>query len=210
MVPIGETAEVTLIEWGVAMRTLAGNRESGDLYLVEPFPEGTVVAVVDGLGHGSSAAAAAKAAISALKGHAYEQVDALIGRCHEALAGTRGVVMSLASFNARDETMTWVGVGNVAGWLLRANAGTERARESLFLRGGVVGYRLPTLHPVVMPVEHGDTLIFATDGVRSGFADRLVLDDTPQRIAERILADYARDNDDALVLVARYIGREMR
>lgn len=190
------------------MRTLAGNSESGDHYLVKPFPDGAIVAVVDGLGHGPSAAAVAAIAIAALEGHVHEQVAVLIRRCHEALAGTRGVVMSLASFNARAGTMTWVGVGNVAGWLLRASARAGRAREALFLRGGVVGYRLPSLHPAEVPVEHGDTLIFATDGVRSGFADELILDDTPQRIAERILAAYGKDTDDALVLVVRYVSRE--
>ena len=60
--------------------------------------------------------------------------------------------MSLASFNALDGAMTWLGVGNVTGLLLRADAGAERKRESLLLRGGVVGYRLPPLRPVAIPI----------------------------------------------------------
>ena len=61
----------------------------------------------------------------------------LLTRWHETLVRTRGVVMGLASFKAVEGTMTWVGVGNVRGLLLRATGGRD---ESLLTRGGVVGY----------------------------------------------------------------------
>jgi hypothetical protein len=51
-------------------------------------------------------------------------------------------------------------------------------------------------------------LILATDGIRSGFAEDVSLSDPPQRIAEQILARRATGMDDALVLVARYLGHE--
>ncbi len=204
----------SLIEWGVAGKSLDGKGESGDQYLVETFPNGVLVTVVDGLGHGPKAAAVAKTAVAALKGRAHEPVASLLNRCHKELVGTRGVVMSLASFNALDEAMTWLGVGNVTGLLVRANAGAERVRESLLLRGGVVGYRLPSLRPAVISVARGDTLIFATDGLRSSFAQGLIqgkvegltLSDPPQRIADYIFAEHGRGTDDALVLVAQYVG----
>ncbi len=50
-----------LIDWGVATLMLAGERESGDLHLVKPVGTGVLVSVVDGLGHGAEAAAAARA-----------------------------------------------------------------------------------------------------------------------------------------------------
>jgi hypothetical protein len=96
-------------------------------------------------------------------------------------------------------------VGNVEGILLRANG---EPRETLLLRGGIVGYRLPNLRPVTLPIVEGDTLVFATDGLRSGFAQDLSLGQTPQAMADRILADYSRGTDDALVLIARYAGRQ--
>lgn len=196
-----------LIEWGVAIRELSGQDESGDGYLVESHPDGALVAVVDGLGHGPKAAEVANVAIAVLEGNADKPVDFLFERCHRELAGTRGVVMSLASLDARDGAMTWVGVGNVTGLLLRADSRAERARETLLPRGGVVGYRLPSLYPVVISVARGDTLIFATDGLRSGFTEGVALNDAPQQIADHILEHYGRGTDDALVLVARYIGR---
>ncbi len=195
-----------LVEWGVAARTMAGCAESGDRYLVETFPGGALVVVIDGLGHGNGAAAVAKVAVAALEGHGAESVERLLHRCHKKLSGTRGVVMSLASFNAQEGTMTWIGVGNVSGFLLRAHPGEGRPREVLLPRGGVVGYRLPTLYPVTVSVAPGDTLLFATDGIRSSFTDRLTANGTPQQIADRILSAHTRGTDDALVLVARYIG----
>ncbi len=174
--------------------------------MVQPFPNGVLVAAVDGLGHGEEAAAAAKLAVSILERHAQEEVIALLRRCHEALRGTRGVAMSLASVRAPDSMLTWLGVGNVEGILLRDAANANPRRESLLLRGGVVGAELPPLRVSVIPVMRGDTLIFATDGIREGFTERLALSDPPQELADRILARHAKGTDDALVLVARYAG----
>ena len=50
------------------------------------------------------------------------------------------------------------------------------------------------------------TLIFATDGIRGGFAEGLPTDATPQELADHILARHGKGTDDALVLVARYAG----
>jgi hypothetical protein len=197
-----------LIAWGAAARPLEGEAESGDLYVVQPFPKGVLVAAVDGLGHGPEAAAAARSAVAILKDYAHEPVISLLRRCHERLLRTRGAVMSLASFNALDSTMTWLGVGNVEGVLLRADAAADPPRENVLLRSGVVGYQLPTLHASILPVTRGDVLILATDGIRSGFAEDVSLSDPPQRIAEHILARRATGMDDALVVVARYLGHE--
>ena len=195
-----------LIDWGVATLTLAGERESGDLHLVKPIGAGVLVSVVDGLGHGVDAAAAARAAVAALNRHAQESVLLLLQRCHQALAGTRGVVVSVALFDRTDGSMTWLGVGNVEGVLLYADGGGRRGRERLVTRGGIVGSELPPLRAEVLAVAPGDTLILATDGVHSGFADDLTVDAPPQQLADQILERCGKSTDDALVLVARYVG----
>ena len=194
-----------MIEWGVATLTLPGQSESGDRYVVRPFPDGVLVAAVDGVGHGDEAAAAAKTAAAILEMYSPEPVVALLRRCHERLRMTRGVVLSLASFAAREKTMTWLGVGNVEGRLLRADPHAYPPQETLLLRGGVVGGDLPEPYASSVPVWPGDTLVFTTDGVRSDFDEGLTVNESPQRSAERILGQYATHTDDALVLVARYV-----
>lgn len=201
------------LEWGAATRALAGQAESGDQYLVEPLPNGLLLAVVDGLGHGEEAAVAARLALATLKGTA-APLGVLMQQCHERLRQSRGAVMSLASFDTRQHTLTWLGVGNVESVLVRAAPAAKPRAETLLLRGGVVGYRLPTLREVTLPVRAGDTLVMVTDGIRSGFVKdqrqgdgRLPGSPQPasaQQLADFILAHYGRTTDDALVLVARY------
>lgn len=198
--------EVLVLDWAWAGAALPGERESGDVHVVAPFAGGTLVAVLDGLGHGPEAALASRAAARVLVAHAGEPVAALVERCHDALRPTRGAVMSVASFQAAEGAMTWVAVGNVEGLLLRAAPAAERAREAILARGGVVGYQLPPLRPVTVPVSIGDTLVLATDGIRSGFVAGLEARGDPQQVADAIFARYARGTDDALVLVARYRG----
>lgn len=197
--------QLRLIEWGVATMPLKGQYVSGDSYIVKPFSDGILMAVVDGLGHGYEAAAASEIAIAMLDAYAQESIVQLVKRCHEALRGTRGVVMSVASLNSRDKMMSWLGVGNIEGMLMRVDAKSVISRERLLLRGGVSGYQLPTLKESVIPVRSGDMLIFVTDGIRSGFEIGLRPGDKPQQIAENIMAQFARGTDDALVLVVRYI-----
>jgi phosphoserine phosphatase RsbX len=187
---------------------MAGQAASGDRYLVQPFPDGVLVAVVDGLGHGPEAADAAMLAVRTLENHAEQPVISLVRRCHEALRGTRGAVMSLASYSARDNTMMWLGVGNVAGVLLRRSDQMREQRESLLLRAGVLGTRLPPLDAAVIPVRSGDMLILTSDGIRADFAGDVIAADPAQRVADRILAGHSKTTDDALVFVARYLGDE--
>ncbi len=197
-----------LIEWGVATLALPGEAQSGDRHLVKPVGSSVLVAVVDGLGHGAEAATAAQAAVAALERHSTESPMPLIERCHRALHGTRGAVMSVAVLGRPDRSMTWLGVGNVEGLLLHGDGAARSGsrRESLVTRGGIVGSELPRLHPVVLPIAPGDMLIFATDGIRDGFAEGLPAEATPQHLADQILARHGKGTDDALVLVARYLG----
>lgn len=114
--------------------------------------------------------------------------------------------MTVAALNARENTVTWLGVGNVEGRLLRADTRASHPLESVLLRSGLVGYQLPALHASVVPVAPGDLVIFATDGVEAGFDSSSSHKGSPAQIADRILNQHFKGNDDALVLVARYVG----
>jgi negative regulator of sigma-B (phosphoserine phosphatase) len=199
-----ETVGLSILECGVAARALPGQPRSGDLQVVKFFANGVLVAVLDGIGHGEEAASAATAARAILEAHAQEPVVALIERCHEGLRATRGVVMSVASFNSPQGLVTWLGVGNVQGVLLRRGAASA-AEESLLLRAGVVGVQLPSLQAAALPISIGDTLIFATDGIHRDFARGLARTHRPQKAAEGILARHGKTTDDALVLVVRFL-----
>jgi negative regulator of sigma-B (phosphoserine phosphatase) len=201
-----ETMRAPLFECGVAKFVLPGQIESGDHHLISSNQDGILIAAIDGIGHGQEAANAATAAISVLEGNIDEPVISLVERCHDELRLTRGVVMSLAFIDAARGMMTWLGIGNIQGVLMRAGARKGTVQEVLLLRGGVVGSQLPPLQAAVLPVARGDTLVFVTDGVRSEFIESLSALESPQRAADRILQRYRSGKDDALVLVVRMTG----
>src|SRR5260370_33333101 len=94
-----------LLDWGAASLAHQGESVSGDQHMVQPFPNGVLVAAVDGVGHRPEAAAAAKVAIATLTAHAHQSVLPLLMRCHAALRETRGRVLTLAPFKPPDGTI---------------------------------------------------------------------------------------------------------
>jgi hypothetical protein len=197
-----------VLTWAVAEAPFPSELESGDHYVVQPSADGILIAAVDGAGHGAEAAAAARIATATLRAHAEESPLALLLRCHEELKGTRGVVMTIAFIHLRDRTITWSGVGNVEALLFHGRGLAQSRPDRAVLRSGVLGYRLPAMRAEVLPLQAFDTLVIVTDGIRPNFDDGLSLSDDLQPIADGILARHSNGTDDALVVVARYLGGE--
>ena len=183
---------------------MPGEAESGDRYWAGDVANGMMFAVIDGLGHGQAAAAASDIAIATLERHVGDPLIELLRRCHESLRGTRGVAMSLAVFNTENAMLTWIGVGNVEGTLLRRDSGLPS--DKLLLRNGVVGIHLPILRAGELAVQSGDILTMVTDGVTAEGPLRVSMDGRIESMADGILASACKGTDDALVLVARYRG----
>lgn len=195
-----------LVAWGAAARPLPGQSVSGDQHIIKSFGHRVLLAVVDGIGHGREATAAAKCAIRTLEAHAAELPVKLVQRCHAALRASRGVVMTLASLDATEGTLAWLGVGNVEAHLIRAAANARPATERVLLRNGLVGYKLPELQASIIPIQSGDLFVFATDGIAPGFLNGWMASAAPQQIADQIMERHFKGNDDALALVVRYLG----
>lgn len=194
------------VDTAAAVFILPGQSESGDRCLVVPTRAGSLVAVVDGLGHGREAAMAAEAAVGYIRNHAASLLTDIAQGCSAALSATRGAVMSLAYFDADRSTMAWLGIGNVEGRLLLRTSESAYAQQHLLLRPGVAGQKLPKMQASVSRVQRGDVLIFATDGISPDFADHIAIDAPLGTIADGIIARYCKHNDDALALVARFLG----
>jgi phosphoserine phosphatase RsbX len=200
-----EPAPRKLIDWSVASRAMPGQKVSGDVAVVTASTDSAFVAAVDGLGHGHEAAEAARTAVQALANIDGAPLTSLVHRCHEALKGTRGAVMSLASLSASSDEMAWLGLGNVAGWLVRATPNGAKA-ELMPPTAGIVGHEVSVPEPVALSISRGDLLIFATDGIRPDFVASIDHSSLPRDIAHSILGAHATQEDDALIVVARYLG----
>jgi negative regulator of sigma-B (phosphoserine phosphatase) len=206
---VPEAAWPAALERGVALRAIAGERRSGDRPVLLPYDGGVLVGAIDGLGHGGEAADAAELAERVLAAAPAEEPGALLQRCHRALTRSRGVVMTLAWIDLGERsggaTLRWTGVGNVEGRLVRSGGDPRVPTEGAFVRGGVVGYNLPAVRVTSTPFQAGDVVVFATDGIGSGFARSLADGGTAQEIADRIMGAHAKATDDALAVVVRLI-----
>jgi phosphoserine phosphatase RsbX len=196
----------TQLDRGVAGIAIEGEQRSGDLAVFAPYPDGGLVAVIDGLGHGDEAADASAIAGEVIRAHSGDPAKHLLDRCHEALRKTRGVVMTLAWFDLRDESVWWVGVGNVEARFVRGASLYGDRHDSALVMGGVVGYNLPAVRPARTDLMPGDAVVFATDGIDPNFAGSLTPHLPAQRLADRIFENHHKGTDDALAAVVRYVA----
>ncbi|MFC4373844.1 stage II sporulation protein M [Nocardia halotolerans] len=194
-------------EWSTAGRALPGQDVSGDRAVVLDTGDGGVLfGVLDGLGHGAAAADAADRAAVILADNRGEPLDVLMVLCHRAMVETRGAAVSLALIGP-EETLQWLGVGNVESRLLTLGPAGPELRATMLLTGGIVGYRLPAhLQPQTLPIRPGDLLLMASDGIVAVGPESLDLARPAATIAGDLLARDAKDTDDAVVLAARYRG----
>jgi anti-sigma regulatory factor (Ser/Thr protein kinase) len=160
---------------------------------------GTVTAlIVDGLGHGPAAAAAAEAAIGAFRARAGEPLPALIAGLHQELRGTRGA--AALAVRIGDGWSESCGVGNTYGVIL--SGGGSRARLSG--QPGILGARLPAaLQARRHPFPPGAVLVACSDGIAARWPshmDTSQLLQPPALLAALVTARYRRDHDDATVL----------
>jgi phosphoserine phosphatase RsbX len=195
------------VEVAVAAAPAEGEEVAGDQHVAVPVDGGALLAAVDGLGHGAAAGAAAQVAVEVLREHREEPLPRLIERCHVALAETRGAAITVARIDTQGHMLTWVGVGNVEGRLLRVDeeVGLHPAPDSALLLAGVVGHQLPPLHAVMLPIEPGDTVLLATDGLDADIGGRHVVRGELAPLAEGLMHRHRRGRDDALVLLARLL-----
>ena len=200
------TRTLAVLEYGVASVTPPHQDEPCDRHLVKTVPAGALLAVADGARRDRAAAAAARIAIRTVADYAREDPAMLIRRCHRQLKTTGGVVMSLAVVNAAENTLTWVGVGNVACTLWRFEPRIGAISEAMPSRPGVVGFHLPVLQPLVVPIAPGELIVLATGGIRPDFERWFTSDESPRAMAEHISSNYYKGMDDGLVMVARFQG----
>lgn len=196
------------IDWAACGRPLPGEGVSGDVAISVAGANQTVLAVIDGLGHGLEAAAAAECARDVIAVHAEEPPAVLLQLCHAALAHTRGVTMTVASIDCDAHEIHWVGVGNVRAKLVRRveGPGVQLVSRAL-LYSGTVGYSMPDVRVSSVGVLPDDLVVMATDGIGADFFADVAIGQPVDRIAASILERHGKSSDDALVAVARVAVR---
>jgi len=189
------------LELSVFSRPIPGQRYNGDAYFVKRYEDKIIFAVIDGLGHGQEAQEAAQAAVDCLENYYRRPFTEIFQLCHQRLKKTRGAAMSLCRINLKDRVMTHSGIGNV-----NTRVYSSQAAPAPFCINGTLGVamRMVKVDDYLLPEE--STIIMFSDGISGRFSpDNLPGFPSlkPQRLANRIMDNYARDNDDATVIVGR-------
>ncbi|HXA29923.1 MAG TPA: ATP-binding protein [Candidatus Angelobacter sp.] len=197
-----------LRRWGGVSVALDGGEECGDGWAIAESDGRTTALVVDGLGHGSGAAPAARAATTAFLDDADGDLEALAHRIHAAMRATRGGAAALCRLDPRRRSAEFVGVGNVAGRLL----GGEGS-QMMLSHNGTLGTELapPRIRRMSYALDGAGALVMSSDGVRDGFelsAHPGLLEHDPLVVAAAIHSACSRGTDDATVVVVRPMAED--
>jgi serine/threonine protein phosphatase PrpC len=186
---------------GCWSRPRPGEETNGDASFIKEHDGETLLAVVDGLGHGRGAREAALAALDTLEQWEGEPLDELILATHDALRSTRGAVMGAVVLDHARRTFNYAGVGNVE---VRVLGASDPARP--IPSNGTLGARLSQVRVWPHRWDEGTTLVIASDGISATWdaaAYPGLVSRSPQLLAGVLLRDFARLSDDATVLVYR-------
>ncbi len=187
--------------WGAVSLAKHGEDACGDAWRVRRLGEDLSVLVVDGLGHGSLAADAARAATLAYESGRGRPDAETIERLHRALRPTRGAAASILFMPGASDQVTFIGVGNVLGVV----ASTLETRRMVGFNG-TLGHTLKTVRSFVYPTS-GDTLaVLASDGLGTHWSLEAypgLNHRHPTLIAAVLCRDFDRTRDDVTVVVAK-------
>ena len=177
-----------------------GEAVAGDAWSLDASDGRYRMLLVDGLGHGIEAAAAAREALRAADRSPALAPDQLLDDIHGALRATRGAAAAVAIVTPHASAGAYAGIGNISAVVVAADT------RSLVSHNGTLGHQVRKILPFDFLFPAGALLIMHSDGVSS----RWRLDDYPGLarhhpavIAAALYRDHGRPHDDATVAVLR-------
>lgn len=188
---------------GAVCLPVAGEDECGDAFRLGEGARHILLCAADGLGHGPDAALASDPAVALAISCADLAPAAVIEKAHQVLRGTRGAAMAVASIDPARGVLDFVGVGNLAGCIFH-----DDARRHLMSHNGIVGSNMRKVQEFAHEWGPGATLILHSDGIATRWdvnAYQGLMSRHPALIAAVLYRDFARQRDDAMVLVLRQL-----
>ncbi len=184
---------------GVSQHSLHGDPACGDIWSLAIEGNRASVLIIDGLGHGPEAEAAAMAGQDAFQRQPFDSAALIFEEMHHAMKGTRGGAAALAQFEGASASLRFAGIGNIGATLLEN--GKSRGLAS---HPGIVGLQFRKVQAFEQSEALGQLLVMYSDGLQS----RWNLTDYPGLIyrhpaviAAVLHRDFCRGRDDVTVLV---------
>jgi len=179
-----------------------GQEVCGDSWGVEQTEQECTILLADGLGHGLEAKIASLEAVRMLHEAAHLSPGALVERSHQALRSSRGAAVAVARIDRQRGTLTFSGVGNIAGHIYSG----ARASQHLVSVNGTAGFQSQRIREFSYPWPGSGILVLYSDGLATNTSVEghpgLALRD-PTLIAGVLYRDFSRRNDDATAVVAK-------
>jgi hypothetical protein len=189
-----------MITVGGVVRAYPGEACSGDAFFVDSTPQRVVIALVDALGHGPVAAAAAKLAIDTIRAHVGQSPSSILEACHRSLLRGRGAAISIVALDQQGQG-TFAGVGNVS-----ARICPESSKMPLLPTAGVIGHQYRSLRETPFRLPLDSVGFLHSDGVSSR-ADPTVSPPGPlESTASNLITTWGRSTDDACVVLFAHHG----
>ncbi len=189
------------LDIAVVSEPIQGETECGDGWGIRNMAEGTVLMVVDGLGHGILAAEAAREAEKVLAEAKKDSLSEILNDTHYALKKTRGAAYAIAKIDTRKGLLTFAGVGNISASLV--SPGTSRSMASY---NGTVGQQMSRFQEFTYPWNPNNIFVMHSDGLNTRWnLDQYpgIWGKNPSMIAALLHRDFDRGRDDVTVLVAK-------
>ncbi len=189
------------LDYFLAIRPLANEVACGDTAIIKEFDNKVFIGIVDVAGHGANAEEVAFICKDFLEKNYRQDLVKTMGDLHEHIRGSRGAVAGLCLLDVEAGELTCLGVGNIT----VRKFGSSNVR--IVPRSGIIGYVMPSLREEKMILHDGDVLVLHTDGVKEHFDlenyPELLIDDA-EMIANHIINQFGRAEDDAACIALRY------
>jgi len=169
----------------------------GDSFLIEERQGTTLVAVVDGLGHGYESSVASERAIAVIRELGDLAVGPLLLRVHQELRTTRGAALGLLKIDEQG-TGEFCGIGNIEVQALNGQP------PSIFCLAGIVGHNMRTSKVMAVTMKPGDIYCLMSDGISTRGNLKGCLPGSPETVARRIVDHWGKDHDDATAVVVGF------
>lgn len=191
--------ERSRVRIGAVSVPMRGENVCGDGWSACVTEQQASLTVADGLGHGSFAAEASRAALGAFETKATARVDETLDAMHRSARATRGAAAAVASVYYNEGRIEFAGVGNIAGTVI--SRGGARSMVSL---SGIVGGEIRKIQRFDYPWSESDIVTLQSDGIGSQWRIDAYPGLTmrhPSVIAAMIFRDFCSRRDDATIVV---------
>ncbi|WP_225987425.1 ATP-binding protein [Streptomyces spectabilis] len=199
LAPPGRTADAER-PLGSLCLPAEGERHCGDAVSFALTDRGLTALAVDGLGHGTEAEEAARAAVRCFHRGPDADLPDLLTAANRALRHSRGAAIGV--LRLRDTAVDYCGVGNVRAVLLSPDDVGRR----LSGQPGVVGWNMPPPQVRRLSAPAGTTAVLHTDGVDQRWSrdpEPFLLRLPPPLLVAALVHGFRRSRDDATAVAVK-------